>query len=352
MQIRPHILIFGAGAVGGYMGGRLIQGMHHAIRDDSAAPPAHIALLGRARMKTVLQSSGLRLTHYNAPPVQIPPSQIDVFDDIAACPAPDVICLCVKSQDTQLAAEQIKQTGWDVPIISWQNGVGNVDVLRRVLPDSEVIPAMVPFNITSPQPGQFHCGTGGALHMGRSDHPHVKRFRAMMEAAGEPVMAVQDIENYQWGKLVINLNNALNTLMGGSLRAGFMDRHYRHALALSWEEALGIVTTSGAAPKFFNGMEPQKFMGLLRWPTFIFAPIFSRIIKMDAAARSSMLDDLEAGKQSEIDFLQGAIIKLAAKNGQTASINEALYGAVRAAFEAGESPKLAGREVWGVVEEG
>jgi len=171
----------------------------------------------------------------------------------------------------------------------------------------------------------------------------------MMEAAGEPVMAVQDIENYQWGKLVINLNNALNTLMGGSLRAGFMDRYYRRALAAAWEEALGIVTTSGAAPKFFNGMEPQKFIQLLKLPTFIFAPIFSRIIKMDAAARSSMLDDLEAGKQSEIDFLQGAIIKLAAKNNQVAPINEALYRAVSAAFEAGESPKLSGREIWRMV---
>lgn len=377
----PHILIFGAGSVGGYLGGRLMQGVMQGLRSTeeinkgisegelSGPTPhrdmlAHITLLGRPSMTETLRTKGLTLTHHSLPSFDLPLELIHAVDNIADClrpdgMGPDIIALCVKSQDTQAAAEQIKAQGWAAPIISWQNGIGNAARLRGILPNNIIIPAVVPFNITRPHGAQFHCGTGGVLHMGTGEagqkdrkktaHAHVALFAALMAAAGEPVQSVPDIEAYQWGKLIINLNNALNALHGGALRAGFRDRHYRRALAVSWQEALGIITASGVEPKFFNGTDPYKFIKLLRLPSFIFAPIFARLIKMDAAARSSMLDDLEAGKNSEIDFLQGAIIDLAKDQGQDAPVNQALYGAVTAAFAAGLSPKMTGREIWEAV---
>jgi len=341
----PHILIFGTGSVGGYIGGRLIQ----AGQNKLATPhnlSVHIDLLARKTMVDHLKRAGLTLTHHSLPSYHLPRERLHSFDKISDCPRPDLIALCVKSQDTKTAAQQIKKAGWDAPIISWQNGVGNIEQLQDSLPGHMIIPAMVPFNITRPQPSVFHCGTGGTLHMGVSDHPLVELFTALMAKAGEPVHMTAEIEAYQWGKLIINLNNALNSLHSRALRAGFMDRDYRRALAASWAEALDIITASGITPKFFNGTDPYKFIRLLRLPTFIFRPLFARLIKMDGTARSSMLDDLEAGKASEIDCLQGAVIKLAHNQGRDAKVNEALYKAVQAAFDAGESPKVTGREIW------
>lgn len=334
----PSHLIFGAGSIGCYLGGRLQQG------------GAELRFFGRKPMEGVLSVQGLSLTHHERAPFSITGRALDYETQLDRLSPPTMIHLCVKSQDTEAAARQIAAMGWRCCVVSWQNGIGNAALLRRLLPNNIIIAAMVPFNITQPQDGTFHCGTGGALHIGAG--PGVDGLKAALAVAQEPLVVTPEITAYQWGKLIINLNNALNTLMGSSLRAGFMDRHYRRALAASWEEALLIIQSAGIEPKFFNGMAPQKFIRLLRLPNFLFAPIFSRLIKMDRAARSSMLDDLDAGKMSEIDYLQGALLKQAADIDRAAPINQRLYNAVNAAFESGISPKMSGREIWALVEGG
>ena len=69
------------------------------------------------------------------------------------------------------------------------------------------------------------------------------------------------------------------------------------------------------------------------------------VVKIDAKARSSMLDDLEIGRVSEIDFLQGEIVRQAGILGKQAPANEVILEAVRKAFENGESPNLSGSEI-------
>ena len=73
--------------------------------------------------------------------------------------------------------------------------------------------------------------------------------------------------------------------------------------------------------------------------------MFDKIVKIDATARSSMLDDLEMGRVSEIDYLQGEIVRLAEKTGQSAPKNKVIYDLVVDAFSKGCSPKLSGPEI-------
>jgi 2-dehydropantoate 2-reductase len=335
----PHILIFGTGAVGSYIGGRLQSVL-------GADPAGYVTFYGRSAMGAALAQHGLTLSHFDREPLKLPPERLDYRDDLAGISAPDLIFLCVKSQDTAAAAAQIKAQGWTAPIVSWQNGVGNLDTLQKALPDRQIIAAMVPYNVTLSAPGQFHCGTGGALHMGESRHDAVTAAVAALRRAGEEVNVTADIESYQWGKLIINLNNALNALSGGTLLAGFSERPYRKAWAASMDEGLAILARAGVTPGAYNGTDPAKLGRLLRLPNFLFRPIFGKIAKVDAAARSSMLDDLDAGKRAEIDYLQGAIIKLAAEHGLTAPVNQRIYDAAVEAFEAGHSPKLSGAQIW------
>jgi len=137
----------------------------------------------------------------------------------------------------------------------------------------------------------------------------------------------ENIESDQWSKLLVNLNNGLNALAGGTLQESFAQRDYRKAWAASIEEGLGILAANNIHTGHFVGSNPKKFAKLLRLP----------------------LDDLEAGKPSEISFLQGAIIELAKESGMAAPVNQAVYDAVQAAFKAGKSPKLSGTQILNLV---
>ena len=338
----PHILIFGTGAVGGYIGGRL----HIAAQSSGAA---RVSFYGRERMGQIIKDHGLTLSHFERPAVTVPPEDVDYITQLERAKRPDVIFLCVKSQDTETAAAQIKAQGWACPIVSWQNGVGNVARLGQALPHSEIIPGVVPYNIAFPKPGVFHCGTGGALLMGEAQSGAVKAAAKMMSAGGERVHMTGNIESYQWGKLIINLNNALNTLWGRPLLSGFMQKGYRKAWAASMEEGFKVLAANNIKAGHFNGTDPKQFIKLLRLPTFLFARNFQKQVTVDKTARSSMLDDLEGGKPSEIYFLQGAILDLAKASVMTAPINQAVYDATRAAFAAGESPKMSGKQIWDLV---
>jgi len=144
----------------------------------------------------------------------------------------------------------------------------------------------------------------------------------------------------QWAKMIVNLNNGLNTLTGGTLREGLYQRDYRRALAACVEEAMLVAQASGVSVGTFNGRSPTALMKTLRLPDLAYRLIMQTIVKIDAKARSSMLDDLEAGRLSEIDYLQGEIVKRAEETGISSPCNTAILKAVRKAFSDGYSPKL------------
>ena len=90
-----------------------------------------------------------------------------------------------------------------------------------------------------------------------------------------------------------------------------MQRDYRRALAACVEEALDVAKASDVTVGTFNGRGPGALVKTLRLPNVAYRIIMQTIVKIDAKARSSMLDDLEAGRVSEIDYLQGEIVKRA-----------------------------------------
>jgi len=132
-ELQSHMhKIFGTGAVGGYIGGRL----------QSAAmmqSQARVSFYGRARMRDAIEQHGLTLTHFQKPALSLSPENLHYITALETADTPDAIFLCVKSQDTLTAAAQIKTHGWRCPIISWQNGIGNVARLKQTLPGNEII---------------------------------------------------------------------------------------------------------------------------------------------------------------------------------------------------------------------
>ncbi len=323
------IAILGAGSIGCWIGGHLAKGGADTI------------LIGRARYADQILEHGLTLTHFERPDIHLPDVTYVTKPDVLG--EADIVAVCTKSQDTEAAAQQILQFAKaDVTAISFQNGIRNAEILQAVLPEGmNIIPAIVPFNVTPTAPGAFHCGTAGDLVMGSVPG----EIEAALAASGQGVRPSPNIIGDQWAKMIVNLNNGLNTLSGGTLREGLMQRDYRRALAACVEEALDIAKAVGVEVGTFNGRKPNALVKTLRLPNWLYALVMQLIVKIDAQARSSMLDDLEAGRPPEIEYLQGEIVRQAANVGITAPKNAAIQSAVEAAFKLGESPRLSGSDI-------
>jgi len=148
----------------------------------------------------------------------------------------------------------------------------------------------------------------------------------------------------QWSKLVLNLNNAINALSGLPLAAELARRQFRRCLAAAQREALGLLARAGIPVARLTAVPPRWMPRLLELPDGVFRVLGRRVVAIDPAARSSMWDDLEAGRPTEIDYLQGEIVALAAQRGGEAPINAALAGLVRAA-ETGGRRDFSGAEL-------
>ena len=232
-------------------------------------------------------------------------------------------------------------------VVSFQNGIRNPETLRELLPSENVIAAIVPFNVTPTTAGGFHCGTAGALVI--ENNPAASPLIAALEAGGQTVGVSDEILGDQWAKMIVNLNNGLNTLTGGTLREGLLQRDYRRALADCVEEALEVAEKNNVTIGQFNGRSPAALTKTLRLPDVAYRVIMQTIVKIDAKARSSMLDDLEAGRACEIGYLQGEIVRQAIKVGLAAPKNAAILAAVQLAFLDGKSPKVNGRALFNLI---
>ena len=217
-----HILIFGAGSVGCYVGGRL------------AAGGARVTFIGRARYQEALAQHGLTLTHFAQDKIHVPPEQFNFVTKPESLAQADVVLVCVKSQDSAAAGAEIaRHAPKDVLVISLQNGVSNPAVLKRAAPEATILGGVVPFNVTGAGAGAFHAGTEGDLLIEASNDARLDALLAALHAGDQSARSAADIAALQWGKLLINLNNAVNVLHGSTLKLGFADRDYRCLLYTS-----------------------------------------------------------------------------------------------------------------------
>ncbi|MEM1418455.1 MAG: 2-dehydropantoate 2-reductase [Myxococcota bacterium] len=329
------VLVFGAGAIGGYVGASLA----------SAGVP--VALVGRRWMLHAARG-GIRLTDHAGRDAQVAGESLALLEH-APPVLPRVVLLTVKSRDTRAAAEALAAgLPEDGLVVSLQNGVGNPAVLREVLGAERVVAGMVPFNVvlTELEGGglHFHRGTSGDLAVER--HPALAALRDAFAEATLPLEEHEDFAPVAWGKLFLNLNNALNALDGRPLVQQLRDRSSRRVLAAMQRELLQILKRAGITPVSFTPVPLPQVPRILELPTFLFTRVAKRMITIDPEARSSMADDLERRRPTEIDALQGAVVDLARAHGAAAPVCAAVTGLVREAEAAGVgSPGLEGKVI-------
>lgn len=318
-----HIILFGAGSIGCYVGGRL------------AAAHGHVTLIGRPRVGEAIARYGLHLSDAAASPVDLPGDRVRFATDPTAVADADVVIVTVKA----LATEEVARTlapllKPDAIVLSLQNGVSNAEVLARHIPAPRVIAGMVPFNVVALGSGRFHRATGGDL-MAAHD-PRLQALLPLFDRAGLPLRLQTDMRAVLWGKLMLNLNNAINALSGRPLLEQLNERSYRLCMAACIAEGLKALAAAGIAPAKIGAVPARALPQLLRLPTPLYKIIAKRNLRIDPKARSSMWEDFEQGRLTEIDVLNGEVVRLAAQYGMTAPINARIVDLVHAAERGGK----------------
>ena len=184
-------------------------------------------------------------------------------------------------------------------------------------------------------------GLGWTLHgTVRPADPAAATLAGAFSAAGIDALAVDDIQPVQWGKLLLNLNNPVNALSDLPLRDELQVRDFRIVFAALQSEALRAMARAGIRPAQVAPVPPALLPHVLRLPDALFTRLARRMLRIDPAARSSMWDDLEAGRPTEIDDLCGAVMRLAAAHGLRAPCNERMC-----ALLAGPRQRLTGAQM-------
>jgi 2-dehydropantoate 2-reductase len=267
----------------------------------------------------------------------LPADQIDYRCDPEALAGSDLIALCVKSGATADAAKQIARHGREGAIvISLQNGISNVDVLEQELGNRfRVIRGMVPYNVAYLGEGRFHKGVAGDLWA--DDRVETRELAERIGGSPASLNLSSDMLGISWGKLLINLNNAVSALSGKTLLEELRERDYRRVFAASMREGLRLLDKAGIAPAKVGAVGPRLLPWVIGSPDWLFNNVFMKAWKIDAKARSSMSDDLAAGRKTEVDFINGELVALADKLGAKAPINRKIVELIRQA-EAGAPP--------------
>lgn len=353
------ICIYGAGAVGCYIGGRLLAG------------GADVALIGRERIGAELRAHGLALSDYRGRDARVPPSAIafstvdadadaNANADLSAsanastnastnanasantnvAAAAELVLVTVKSAATPaVAAALARVVRPGAIVVSFQNGVRNADALRAALPGATVLAGMVPFNVIARGAGGFHQGSAGELQVEAA--PALQRFAGAFERAGLPLVPRADMRAVQWAKLLLNLNNAINALANRPLKEELAARGYRRCLALAQTEALRLLSAAGIRPARLTPLPAAWVPRFLSVPDAWFARLGRQMLEIDPLARSSMSDDLAAGRATEVDWINGEIVHLAQRLGRAAPVNARLCALVH------EAERAQARPAWG-----
>jgi len=286
--------VMGAGAVGCYYGGMLARAGHDVV------------LIGRAQHVDAVRRDGLFLdtkafqTHV--------PMQADTA--VSAIKGAKLVLCCVKSTDTEsAAAEMAPQLAPDAVVMSLQNGVDNAARLQAAL-GREVIPAVVYVATEMAGPGHVKHHGRGELVIGPSAPSDM--LAKLLADAGVPVQISDNVTGALWAKLIVNCAynalSAITQLPYGRLVGG---EGVEAAMRDVVQECLAVA--KGAHITVPGDM----------WQAV------QRIAQTMPGQLSSTAQDLARGKRSEIDHLNGYVVRKGETLGIATPVNRLLHAMVR-----------------------
>jgi len=228
----------------------------------------------------------------------------------------DLVLICVKSFNTKTACEQIKPLlNNNTKILTLQNGIGNIEIISEAAGEERVIAGVTNEGATLIEPGKIrHAGKGETI-IGTIDGKTPVEMRAIREAfnkAGFETKMSRDIKSLLWSKLVINVGiNALSAITrlpnGKLIQFEGTKRILRDAVT----EATRIVKRKRIKLIFDDPLAKVE-----------------AVCESTSSNLSSMLQDVLRKKRTEVDFINGVIVRLGQELGIDVRTNKFLLDLV------------------------
>lgn len=308
----PPIAVMGAGAVGCYFGGMLAR---------AGAP---VTLIGRPHHVEAMTRHGLLLES----------KQFREYVPVSASTAvhavhdAQIVLLCVKTLDTEVAARLLAPHLSDgAVIVSLQNGVDNCDRIRSAT-GIDAVAAVVYVGAEMSAPGHVKHTARGDLIIGElprrdaSGNLHdrqLERLASLFVRAGVPCRISDNVEADLWTKLIMNCSyNPMSALARSRYGPIVSNPVTRDLLRRTTEEVIAVARAAGVRFGDVDLLEAVYALGAGMVNTL-----------------SSTAQDLERGKRTEIDALNGYVVRRGTELGIDTPVNATLHGLVKLLEEAG-----------------
>jgi 2-dehydropantoate 2-reductase len=296
------VAIVGVGAMGGVWAARIAAGGAEVAVVDVAEP---VLAAIRAHGLVVQSGDGVETTH---PQATADPREIGPVD---------VVFVFVKAQHTAAAAEQARPlVGPDTTLVSMQNGWGNADVLAAVYPPDRLVIGVTYHSATVLEPGRVaHSGRGPSFVGPYQDGAGLERaavVRDLLAAGGIEATLTAQVKTEVWKKLILNAAT-LPTAALTRLRAGELGQP---GPMLDLVDALAAEATRVAQAQGYAIALEERIDRI------------HTVLAGAGTGKASMLQDVEAGRKTEIEVINGAVVRAAERHGIDVPLNRAMVALI------------------------
>ena len=327
------VLIFGAGAIGTYVGGSLALAGHRVV------------FIEQSKIAADLRERGLRLDvsidkHRRAQvPLIVPPSSFGVvssLEDAMQLGTFEVAIFAMKSFDTLTALEGVRPFADRMPpILCLQNGVDNEPAIAAVLGPDRVIAGTVTCSIARQTAGDIVLEKARGIGIA-ANHPFSERLVSALNDSSLNAHLYPNAADMKWSKLLANLPGsataAIVDMSPGEVLAhpGLYDLEIRMS-----HEALAVMEAQDIHTIDLPELPVRALALALRLPTALARVVLTKVIGGGRGGKMpSFHIDLHAGRrESEIEWLQGAVVRYGEKVGVPTPVNrlltETLLGMLR-----------------------
>ncbi len=311
-----RVAVVGAGAIGCYLGTMLAQ-----------SSDFEVIFIGRERMALEAAAYGLTAQDLDGACYQL--ASPAVYTEFEALRTAQLVLVTVKALDLQLLLPQLSAyLPADCLVVAMQNGVAIAPLYQEFLSQT-VLRAIVPFNVVKVSPGFYARTTGADMIWQQSEDKKLQALLQQLQHQGIGAKQLDNLKAAEFGKLLLNLNNAINALSDLPLQQQLLQKPYRVLLAAAIEELLDLCQRLHIETYSYTSLPNRYIPMLLRTPNWLFKRLAKKMLEISSEARSSMWDDIQAGKATEIDFLNGAVVTLAQQLKLDAPVNRLLVQLVK-----------------------
>ncbi len=297
--------VFGAGLIGGFLGGVL------------TSLGINTTLICRPAVKKKL-AKGLLLTDYAENKAIAEQLHLLDNDNLASTAfkgrSADYLWITVKCTAMEQVSKEISPfVSKDTIIFCCQNGLGSDQIIKAQFPNNTVLRVMVPFNVAEPKAGHLHRGSEGTLYI-ENRPAQANIIKDLVQRIHTPLMRVKYTDNMNailWAKLQLNLGNSVNALADIPVKSMLEQRAYRLVNAALMKELLAVTKAMDIQLPKLTAAPAPYIPTVLSLPSFLYKRITKKVLAIDPTVRSSMWWDLSQGKKTEIDHLNGAVVRAA-----------------------------------------